>query len=173
MRRLFNFSECHPGGILTCEATGMDDYVIGSGALLTAGRNAAIAAATLHAQTDAGLAPTIKAALVDFESSPGCDLSKVLVVASGWNAARFRAAVIEPLLARVECTLADVLGVLAEAAATPEVHIFARWFPDDLLTAALAREGVTAVAHPLDAIHRAALISGQSYRRWGSPLHAA
>lgn len=46
----------------------MNDYVIGSGAVLTAGPNASIAAATLHAQTDAAIAAGVRAALVDFES---------------------------------------------------------------------------------------------------------
>ena len=151
----------------------MNDYVIGSGALLTAGPHASIAAATLHAQTDPLLAPIVKAALVDFESTEGADFSKILVVAAGWNGRRFQAEVIQPLLARVECSLADVVGVLAGAAGASEVHLFARWLPDDVLVAALRRSGVTLVAHPLEAIRQAALICGQSYSKWKKPLHAA
>ena len=151
----------------------MNDYVIGSGALLTAGPNASIAAATLHAQTDPLLAPIVKAALVDFESTEAADFSKILVIASGWNAGRFKTEVIQPLLARVECSLADVVAMLAGAAGTQEVHLFARWFPDDMLVAALRRSGITLVAHPLETIRQAALISGQTYTKWNSPLHAA
>ena len=151
----------------------MNDYVIGSGALLTAGPQATIAAATLHAQTDPLLAPSVKAALVDFESTEAADFSKVLVMAAGWNGRRFAAEVVQPLLARVECSLADVVALLASAAGTGEVHVFARWLPDDVLVAALRRSGVTLVAHPLEAIRQAALISGQTYSRWNAPLHAA
>lgn len=151
----------------------MNDYVIGSGALLTAGPHATIAGATLHAQTDPLLASNVKAALVDFESTEAADLSKVLVMAAGWNGPRFRTEVVEPLLSRVECNLADVVALLAQAAGTTEVHLFARWFPDDVLVAALRRSDVTLVSHPLEAIRQAALISGQTYRRWHSPLHAA
>lgn len=151
----------------------MNDYVIGSGALLTAGPRASIAAATLHAQTDPGLAPVVKAAMVDFESSPTGDLSRILVMAAGWNPGRFDAKIVQPLLERRENTLADVLALLAAATATGEVHLFARWLPDDMLVAALRRAGVTIVAHSLDAIIAAALISGQSYRRWNPPLRAA
>ena len=46
----------------------MDGYFIGAGALLTAGEEASIARATLHAQTEEGLAGQIKAAVIDFEA---------------------------------------------------------------------------------------------------------
>ncbi|HEV7178999.1 MAG TPA: hypothetical protein VGN11_03955 [Candidatus Baltobacteraceae bacterium] len=151
----------------------MNDYVIGSGALLTAGPNATISAATLHAQTDAALAPAVKAAMVDFESSSGVDLSQVLVLAAGWNAGRFKAEIVQPLLARREVSLADILALLAKAASTSEVHLFARWHPDDVLVAALRRSEVTLVVHPLETIRQAALISGQTFSRWKSPLRAA
>ena len=68
----------------------MNDYVIGSGAVLTAGPNASIAAATLHAQTDAAIAAGVRAALVDFESRSPSELSKLVVFATGWNGARVR-----------------------------------------------------------------------------------
>jgi hypothetical protein len=151
----------------------MNDYVIGSGAILTAGPEASIAGATLHAQTDASIAPCVQAALVDFESSSLADLSKVIILAAGWNAARVKGELVAPLLSRGACTLADVLETLARAAAVREVHVFARWLPDDLMTAALGRSGVTLVAHPLESIRQAALICGQSYSRWPSPLRAA
>ena len=151
----------------------MNDYVIGAGALLTAGPQATIAAATLHAQTDPGLASSVKAALVDFESGASGELSRVLVLATGWNGRKFDGEVVRPLVARCENTLADILALLAAAAGTSEVHLFANWFPDDVLVAALRRADVTIVAHSLDAIRQAALISGQSYRRWNAPLRAA
>ncbi|MGD0967573.1 MAG: hypothetical protein ABR949_04730 [Candidatus Aquilonibacter sp.] len=151
----------------------MNDYVIGSGAVLTAGPNAGIAGATLHAQTDAAIAASVRAAVVDFESSSAADLSKIVVVAAGWNAARVQAELVEPLLARRACTLADVLALLAGGAQTREIHLFARWLPDEVLTAALARESITLVVHPLESIRQAALICGQSFSRWPHPLRAA
>ncbi|MGC2129282.1 MAG: hypothetical protein WA629_04200 [Candidatus Aquilonibacter sp.] len=151
----------------------MNDYVIGCGAVLTAGPNASIAGATLHAQTDSALAASVRAALVDFESSSCSELTKVVVLATGWNAARVRADLVSPLLARECCTLADILAQLARAAQISEVHLFARWLPDEVLTAALEREGVILVVHPLESIRQAALICGQNYSRWPSPLRAA
>lgn len=151
----------------------MNDYVIGSGAVLTAGPNASIAGATLHAQTEAAIAAGVHAAIVDFESTSGADLSKIVVVATGWNAVRVRAELVDPLLASGSCTLADVLALVARGAKTNEIHLFARWLPDEVLTAALGREGITLVAHPLECIRQAALICGQSYFRWPSPMRAA
>ncbi|HTU70759.1 MAG TPA: hypothetical protein VMF11_10630 [Candidatus Baltobacteraceae bacterium] len=151
----------------------MNEYLIGAGAILTAGPQASIAGATLHAQTDAALAPTVRAALFDFESPGMLELTKVVLVAAGWNAARVRAELVAPLLARRECTLADVIAALAQAARTGEVHVFARWLPDEALVRALRPAGVKLVSHPLESIRQAALISGQSYARWPSPLRAA
>ncbi len=50
----------------------MDEYFIGAGALLTAGPQASIASATLHAQTDPGLSQQVVAAVVDFEAARQC-----------------------------------------------------------------------------------------------------
>jgi hypothetical protein len=151
----------------------MNDYVIGSGAVLTAGPNGAIAGATLHAQTDAAIAASVRVALVDFESSDQSELSKIVMLASGWNPSRVKAELVAPLLERRTCTLADIAAILAKAAQTAEVHLFARWLPDDVLTAALRRDGVSLVVHPLESIRQAALICGQNYVRWPSPLRAA
>lgn len=151
----------------------MNDYVIGSGALLTAGPAGHIAGATLHAQTDPAIAAGVRAALVDFESGGLAELSKVLIVAAGWNRTRVSAEWIQPLLQRESCTLGDVLELLAATTGAREVHVFARWLPDEVLTAALRRCGVTLIAHPLEAIRQAALITGQSVSRWPSPLRAA
>lgn len=151
----------------------MNDYVIGSGALLSVGPSATITGASLHAQTDPLLAGQVKAALVDFEASSVSDLSRLLIVASGWTRRQFDDHVIRPLLEHGECTLADVLAQLALATGTPEVHIFARWIPDEVMSATLRRNGVHLVAHPIEAIDRAALVCGQRVTRWNAPLRAA
>jgi hypothetical protein len=151
----------------------MNDYVIGSGALLTAGPSATIAGATLHMQVDPRLAPSVRAALVDFESTGKGDLTKVIVVAAGWNARRVQRDLVAPLLSRGECTLTDLLVELGRAAGSNEVHVFARWFVDDVMSAAAARAGVTLVSHSLESVRQAALISGQTFSRWPTPLRAA
>ena len=151
----------------------MNDYVIGAGAILTAGPTASIAGATVHAQTECALAGAVKAAVVDFESSSLDDLCRIVVLASGWNPGRVRRDIVAPLIARTECTLADVVATLAHACHVDEVHVFARWFPDDHMTAALGRDGVVVISHPLDAIRQASLISGQTYSRWPHPMRAA
>lgn len=151
----------------------MNDYVIGAGAVLTAGPSASIAGATLHMQVDPLLAPTVRAALVDFESSGKGELTKVVVVAAGWNARRVQHDLVAPLLARGECTLSDLLVALGQAAGTRDVHVFARWLVDDLTGASATRAGVTLVSHPLESVRQAALISGQTFSRWPSPLRAA
>ncbi|HUA10224.1 MAG TPA: hypothetical protein VMA98_13235 [Candidatus Acidoferrales bacterium] len=146
----------------------MNDYLIGSGALITAGPHASITSAALHAQTDPAIAASVRAAVVDFESGSGSELSKIVVLGTGWNARRVREALVEPLHERGSCTLAEILVLLAHAAGGAEVHLFARWLPDEILTAALAREGVALVVHPLESIRQAALVCGQRYRRWPS-----
>lgn len=151
----------------------MNDYVIGAGAVLTAGPTATIAGATVHAQTDAALAPTVAAALIDFESASLADVTKLVVLGRGWNARLAREQLIEPLLSRRACSLVDVITTLARAAGVAEVHLFARWLPDDRIAAALRSEGVGLVVHPLESIRQAALISGQSFARWPSSLRAA
>lgn len=151
----------------------MNDYVIGSGALFTAGPTGGVAAATLHAKTDPTLAPSVRAALVDFESDSAGALSQVLVMAAGWNGRRFEAEIVRPLMGRGECSLVDILGLLAHEVQTNEVHVFARWLPDEVMTAALRRRGVGIVAHPLESIEQAALISGQRFTHWHPPLRAA
>jgi len=151
----------------------MDEYFIGAGALLTAGPDASIAGATLHAQTQAGLAPRVEAALIDFEAARLDELSRVLIVAAGWNPKRFRAEVVGKLLALRECTLADVIATLGEATQAREVHLFAHWLPDEATCALLADRGIAVRTHPLEAIGRAALVCGQRLERWPSPVCAA
>jgi hypothetical protein len=151
----------------------MENYVIGAGAVLVAGPCATIAGAALHAQTEPAIAGSVQAALVDFEATRLAELSRVVILAAGWSKPRFEREVTVPLLARREVSLAEVLTVLALAAGCSTVHLFARWLPDEALARALQRAGVTTAAHPLEAIRQAALITGESYRRWQAPLRAA
>ena len=161
----------HPVGTRPCQDAGMDEYFIGAGALLEAGPSGSIAAAALHAQTEAGLAASVKAAVIDFEATRLAELSRLLVVAAGWSVPRFRSEVVVRLLAQHECTLADVMAVLAEAAGTCEVHVFARWLPDDETLQTLEKRGICVASHPLEAIGQAALVCGQRVGRW--PVQAA
>lgn len=151
----------------------MSEYLIGAGAVLTAGPAATIAGATLHAETDDQLAGEVRAAVVDFEASSASELSRIVILAPGWRASRFEHEVVQPLLARVECTLVDVLESLARATRSSEVHLFARWLPDEVIVAGLGSRGIRIVAHPLDSIGQAALVSGQRLTRWRSPFRAA
>jgi hypothetical protein len=149
----------------------MDEYVIGAGALLTAGPAASIAGATLHAQTEAGLAVQVKAAVIDFEAVRLGDASHVLIVAAGWSGARFRAEVVSRLLSQRECGLADVMTILAEATGAEDIHVFAHWLADDESVAGLAQHGIRVICHPIEAIGQAALVCGQRVGRW--PVQAA
>jgi hypothetical protein len=151
----------------------MDEYFIGAGAVLTAGPPGSITGATLHAQTEAGLVGRVQAALIDFEATQANELTRVLIVAAGWSGPRFQAEVVGRLLVQGECGLADVLSTLAAATGAGEVHIFAHWRLDEATRLRLADQGVRVLAHPLAAIGRAALVSGQRLQRWGSPVRAA
>lgn len=144
----------------------MDEYFIGAGALLTAGPEGSITAASLHAQMEPDLAASVQAAIVDFEASELADVSRLLIVAAGWTGPRFRSAVVQKLLDQRQCELADVVLALAEGTGASEIHLFARWDPDEATTARLRDRGVAIVAHPLDAIGQAALVCGQRLERW-------
>ena len=144
----------------------MDEYLIGAGAILTAGPEASISGATLHAQVERGLARRVEAAVIDFEATQPTEVSRLLLVVQGWSGARFRAEVVRRLLERRECTLADVISTLAEAAGTTEVHLFAHWLLDAASAEALEERGLQVVTHPLEAIGQAALVSGQRVERW-------
>jgi hypothetical protein len=144
----------------------MDEYFIGAGALLTAGEDASITGATLHAQPEGGLAGRVEVAVVDFEATQADDVSRLLIVAAGWSGARFRAEVVRRLLSRQECGLADVISILAQATGAAEVHLFAHWAPDEATNVVLESAGVRVSAHPLEAIGQAALVCGQRMERW-------
>lgn len=151
----------------------MDEYFIGAGAILTAGPAGSIRAASLHAETEPGLAGEVQAAVIDFESARLSEVSRLLIVASGWTGGRFRAEVVRPLVARRECALADVIAILGQATGAKEIHVFAHWVPDDATLELLAEQGLRVVTHPIHAIGRAALVCGQRLERWRSPVRAA
>jgi hypothetical protein len=144
----------------------MDEYLIGAGALLTAGPEGSIRAATLHAQMEPGLTGSVGAAIVDFEASQLAEVSRLLIVATGWSGSQFRSAVVEKLLAQRQCDLADVVLSLADATGEVEIHLFARWTPDEETIGRLRERGVAIVTHPLEAIGQAALVCGQRLERW-------
>jgi hypothetical protein len=142
------------------------DYIIGAGAILESGENGTITPANLHAHVDAALAQSVKALAIDFESSTLNELSRLLIVAPGWNAATFRQRISEQLPHQQTCTLGDVLCLLGQSIGTIEVHVFAHWLPDDTTCAQLKAAGITIVCHPLESIAAAAVVSGQRARRW-------
>lgn len=144
----------------------MDEFFIGAGALLTAGEEASIRGATLHARPENGLAGQVEAALIDFEAARLGEVSRLLVVAAGWSAGRFRSEVVGRLLGQRDCSLSDVICILAQATATDEVHLFAHWEPDEATLTELQRRGIRVTAHALEAIGQAALVSGQRMERW-------
>lgn len=151
----------------------MSEYLIGAGAILTAGPNSSIAGATLHAQTDPRLATRVEASVIDFESATASEISRVVIVATGWNRPRFEAEVVRSLLARGNCSLAEVIGTLGRATGATEVHLFARWSPEARLLRDLAAGGVRLIAHPLETLDQAALVSGQRLTRWQPQFRAA
>jgi hypothetical protein len=151
----------------------MDEYFIGAGALLTAGPAATIAGATLHAQTEGVAAGEVDAAVVDFESASVAQVSRLLILASGWSGSRFNAEVVSRLLAQRECGLTDVIGTLAEAVGVDQVHLFAHWQPDQTTVNALRGKGIMVIAHSLGAIGRASLVSGQRIALWPARVRAA
>lgn len=150
------------------QSCGMD-YIIGAGAVLESGEDASITPATLHAHVDPVLAAGVQAAAIDFESANPGALRRLVVMNKGWNAAQFRDGVSEPLRQKRDCSLADVLRILAQGAGTPEVHVFAHWLPDVQTCSELAAAGIAVIAHPLESIAEASLVSGQRRHRW----HAA
>ena len=142
------------------------DYIIGAGAILQSGPNATITPATLHARVDPAIVSRAGAVAIDFEGTSPAAISKLLVLVQGSNAAAFRSSVADQLKARRDCSLADVFQALAAGAAATELHLFAHWFPDEATCSQLRDAGIEVVAHPVEAIEAAALVSGQRCRRW-------
>lgn len=142
------------------------DYIIGAGAILESGEAGSITPATLHAHVDAALAHRVKVAAVDFDSASAHSLKRLLIVGQGWNAARVRTEVTDKLRVQRECSLADVLCLLAEAAESSEVHLFAHWLPDEATCAALTTRGIALLVHPLESIQAASLVAAQRRQYW-------
>jgi hypothetical protein len=142
------------------------EYIIGAGAILESGENGSITPASLHAHVDSALAERVKVAAIDFESTSPESVKRLLILSQGWNAAQFRAGVTDRLRTQRECTLADVLRMLAEAAGVSEVHLFAHWLPDEATCAELERGGVEVVCHPLESIDAASLVCEQRRELW-------
>lgn len=140
--------------------------MIGAGAILESGEQGSITPATLHAHIDPLLAGRVQAAAVDFEGLGPSSLKRLLVLGQGWDAARFRGSVTDKLREQRECSLADVLITLARAAGVSEVHLFAHWLPDVETCAQAATAGIEIIAHPLESIHAASVVTGQRYKRW-------
>ena len=143
------------------------DYIIGAGAILESGDHGTITPATLHAHVDPAVASSVAVAAIDFESAHLTGLKRLLVLAQGWNSARFRVDVTDRLRERRESTIADVFRTLAQASGATEVHLFAHWLPDDQTCASLLADGIAVVAHPLETIEAASLVTGQHRERWG------
>lgn len=144
----------------------MSEYIIGAGAVLTAGDNAKITPAALHAEVGDGVSAIAHAVAIDFEGTSEARLQRLVVVAQGWNRSGFQREVTSPLATTRECTLADVLVALAQATGQTEIHLFAHWTPGEPTLEALQRRGIGLVLHPVEAIERAALIEEQCFRRW-------
>jgi hypothetical protein len=156
----------HPVGTRLCQISSMDEFFIGAGALLTAGEEASIRGATLHARPESGLSAQVGTAVIDFEAARLSELSRLLIVAAGWSGGRFRAEVVSRLLERSDCSLSDVISILAKATGASEVHLFAHWQPDESTLQELQNRGIRVAAHPLEAIGQAALVCGQRMERW-------
>jgi hypothetical protein len=128
----------------------------------------------MHAKVDPFLARRAKAIAVDFESPRQADLDRLVLLVAGWTTGRFHDLVVEPLAARGQASLGQVLAACAVACGQREVQLFARWLPDRALCAEIAEFGVELVVHPLESIERAALVSGQRFSRftgYGATMH--
>ena len=142
------------------------EYIIGAGAILESGEAGSITPATLHAHVDAALAERVRVAAIDFDATSPERLKRLLVLSQGWNSSQFRAEVTEPLRNRHECSLADVLRTLAQAANASEVHLFAHWLPDEATCAELEADAIALVCHPLESIYAASVVHGQHRELW-------
>jgi len=149
----------------------MEEYFIGSGAILEAGERSKITGASLHAQLVSDCRPS--AVLVDFEGGSLLEVRRLLALVSGFSVGRFEATVSTRLLAAGACGFDDVVRILAEGSDVSEVHLYARWVPDESVLSGLAARGVTLQVHPLEEISRAALIAEHRFQIWGGGLKAA
>lgn len=151
----------------------MDEYIIGAGVMLASGTPATITRTKVHAEVRPEIAAQARAVAIDFESTRPSELQRLLILAVGWPVSTFESLITGRLLRAGVCGIGDVLRALSHGTGQPEVHLFAHWVPDEVLTAFLGFEGVELVAHPLGEIRRAALIAEQAYTRWERPPQAA
>ena len=150
----------------------METYLIGGGAILEAGERSSITRVTLHAQlTVPQVAP--KAVLIDFESGSKSELRRLVALGSGMTAERFETTVTARLLETGVCALADVAAILAREVQSADVHLFARWTPDEQVASGFAARGMRLHAHSLEEIDRAAVIAEHRFRIWPGAPRAA
>lgn len=147
------------------------DYLIATGALLEAGVTSTITPASLHAQLSRPQSP--RAVLIDFEGPRLGEVRRLLALGVGTSASRFSEGVTAALLARGICGIPDIAQVLSQALCSPEVHLYARWVPDDEVRNQCRARGVALVAQPLDEIARAALICDRRFTIWEATPRAA
>jgi len=149
----------------------MEGYFIGSGAILEAGEGSKIVGATLHAQLSGDASPDV--VLVDFDGTEFAEVRQLLAVVAGYSIADFDASVASRLMAQGECTFENVVQIVAEAAGTSVVHLYAHWEPSTEMFTALESAGVTLIRHQLEDVSRAALIARHRYQAWQGGLKAA
>ncbi len=155
-------------------ASTSSDYIIGAGAMLTAGAQSSIARATLHAQTTDTDARSSKGVVIDFDSSRPAELRRLLILGVGLTPQSFHDCVTMRLIGSGDCDLERVIALLAAGLHTNEIHWFARWSPEESVLRALALQGVKLIVKPLEAIARAALVIERSFQTWpAGPAMAA
>ncbi len=160
----------HPVGTRPCQNRGMDEYFIGAGALLTAGPEATLTAGDAPRTNRQPLGGSDRAAVIDFEAARSSELSRLLIVAAGWAAAQFRVGGCRCLTRQRECSLADVIAMLAERDRGCRGGFLRPLGPGRYHRRRLEERGIRLRAHPLEAIGQAALVSGQRLERWRAPF---
>lgn len=102
------------------------------------------------------------------------------VIGSAMTCDDFNSAVVEKLIDIHSCDeancaicatrttrgLEDVFQILASGTKESEVHLFARWSPDEALLAPLRADGITVVARSLDEIPTEDLNANRFYHVW-------
>lgn len=149
------------------------NYIIGAGAMLTAGDQSTIARATLHAQVLDGQAEGSTGVVVDFESGRASELRRLLILGVGLSPQSFHDGVTSRLTGSGDCDLGRVITFLAAGLQTRRIHWFARWTPSEAVLENLKAHGVTLLVRPLEAIARAALVIERSYKTWDGTAEAA
>lgn len=144
------------------------DYIIGAGAMLTAGEGSTITRAALHAQVVDGHGEGSTGVVVDFDSSRPSELRRLLILGVGSSPQKFHDGVTSRLIGSGDCDLERLIALLAAGLQTRRIHWFARWTPSDSVLRNLQTQGITLVVKPLEAIARAALVMDRSYNAWNA-----